>query len=227
MVLAEDSFLVREGVGLMIDAIDDLELVASCGDLPSLLRAVEAHLPDVVLTDIRMPPTQTDEGIRAAVALRESHPGIGVVVLSQYIEPAYASRLLDGGTSGRAYLLKERVGDVDELLHAMRCVAAGDSVIDPKVIDVLLSSQRLRTSVLDRLTPREMEVLAHIAQGSNNTAIADALVLSMRAVEKHINSIFTKLDLRDDEGVHHRVRAVLLFLSGARGRPGGAGTPSE
>lgn len=215
LVLAEDSYLIREGIKLLVGAEQDLELIADCGDLPSLLAAVDEHEPDVVLTDIRMPPTNTDEGIRAAEALRDSHPDVGVLVLSQYVEPGWSLRLLDHGSAGRGYLLKERVGDLGELTRAIRTVADGGSVIDPSVIDTLVEARmRRKESVLTRLTPRELEVLGEIAQGRNNAGIATSLVLSERAVEKHINSIFSKLDLTvADDHSHRRVRAVLLYLT--------------
>lgn len=214
VVVAEDSFLVREGIVKLLEAGDAVDVVALCEDLPGLLEAVEASAPDVVLTDIRMPPTGTDEGIRAAATLRAEHPHIGVVVLSQYAEPAYALELLDGGSEGRAYLLKERVSDPDQLVGAIREVAGGGSVVDPKVVEVLVSARsRVPASPLERLTPRESEVLAEIAQGKNNAAVASALVLSERAVEKHINSLFSKLGLSEEPKVHRRVKAVLLYLA--------------
>lgn len=211
-MLAEDNYLLREGVRLLLAETDELELVATAGDYDALLRAVDAHQPDVVLTDIRMPPTGTDEGIRAAQHLRETHPGVGVVVLSQYVEPEYALALLGEGTRGRAYLLKEHVGDLDQLLRAVHAVAEGGSMLDPKVVDALVSARSTRPSLLDRLTPREAEVLAHIATGQTNAAIAADLFLTERAVEKHINAIFSKLALSDEADAHKRVRAVLLFL---------------
>jgi DNA-binding NarL/FixJ family response regulator len=215
VVLAEDSYLVREGLRLLIEEQEELTLVASCNDYDSLLAAVEEHAPDVVLTDIRMPPTNSDEGIQAARQLRERHPGVGVVVLSQYVEPSWALQLLDQGSAGRGYLLKERVADVDELTRAVRTVADGGSVIDPQVVDALVEARMQRErSLLGRLTDRELEVLGHIAQGRNNAGIATSLHLSERAVEKHINSIFSKLDLvGGDAQVHRRVRAVLLYLA--------------
>lgn len=214
IVLAEDNVLLREGVSRLIDAEPELELVASCGDYDELLEAIEKENPDVVLTDIRMPPTGTDEGIRAAGHLRRNRPEIGVVVLSQYAEPAYALDLLEDGSEGRAYLLKERVSDVDQLLAAIHTVAKGGSVIDPKVVEVLVEARaRAAKSPLARLTPREAEILGEMAQGKNNAAIAGALVLSERAVEKHINSIFSKLNLSEEPDTHRRVKAVLLFLS--------------
>jgi DNA-binding NarL/FixJ family response regulator len=215
LVLAEDSYLIREGIAALLAGDEQLELVASVGSLPALLNAVEEHGPDVVLTDIRMPPTGTDEGIRAAEQLAVRHPNLGVVVLSQHIEPDYALRLFDGGSQGRAYLLKERVGDLAQLRHAVASVAQGGSVLDPQVVDVLVTArQRDASSVLDRLTEREREVLALVARGASNRAIAEELVLSHRAVEKHITSILTKLDLpADDSDVHRRVRAVLVYLA--------------
>ncbi|MDQ4131246.1 MAG: response regulator transcription factor [Actinomycetota bacterium] len=214
IVLAEDSYLVREGVRLLIESQPELELVAVCEDLDSLLQAVETEQPDVILTDIRMPPTGTDEGIRAAEELRRTRPDIGVVILSQYAEPDYALALFESGSAGRAYLLKERVGDLDQLLHAINEVARGGSVIDPKVVENLVAARaRTRESPLDRLTPREREVLAEMAQGKNNAAIATSLFLTERAVEKHINSIFSKLELSEERDTHRRVRAVLMFLA--------------
>ena len=215
IVLAEDSYLVREGTRLLLQTQPAVELVSSVGTLDALLAAVEEQAPDVVLTDIRMPPTETDEGIRAAEQLAESHPGLGVVVLSQYVEPEYALRLFDGGARGRAYLLKERMGDLGELRRAIETVIAGGTVLDPLVVDALVDArQRKRVSLLDRLTSREVEVLSHIARGGTNTAIAEELVLSERAVSKHIGSIFSKLELPpDDTQVHRRVRAVLVYLS--------------
>ncbi len=214
VVVAEDSLLVREGLATLLRAQADLELVGLCEDYDTLMAAVEAEKPDVVLTDIRMPPTGTDEGIRAASELRASHPTMGVVVLSQFAEPAYALQLLDGGSEGRAYLLKERVSQPEQLLAAIHDVAAGGSVVDPKVVEVLVGAgARKKESPLDRLTPRELEVLSEIAQGKNNAAVAASLVLSERAVEKHINSLFSKLGLTDEPEVHRRVKAVLLYLS--------------
>ncbi|MGI9085089.1 MAG: response regulator transcription factor [Aeromicrobium sp.] len=212
VLLAEDSYVVREGIRALIDTQDGLELVGTASDLPELMTAVEEHRPDVVLTDIRMPPHQTDEGVQAAQWLRDAHPGIGVVVLSQYVEEGYAVRLLQDGSSGRAYLLKERVGDVEELVEAIQKVHEGGSVVDRAVVDTLIAA-RTRHSPIDDLTSREREVLSHIAGGSNNRAIAERLVLSPRAVEKHINSIFAKLGLADEPDSHHRVRAVLLYMA--------------
>jgi len=216
--VAEDSLLVREGIAKLLEHQDGLEVVALCGDLDSLLAAVATERPHVVLTDIRMPPTGTDEGIRAAAALRLSDPDVGVVVLSQFAEPAYALELLDGGSAGRAYLLKERLSDGAQLLDAIREVHRGGSVVDPKVVETLVSARsRSKQSPIERLTVREREVLAEIAQGKNNAAVADALVLSERAVQKHINSLFSKLGLSEEPDVHRRVKAVLLYLSAAEG----------
>ena len=214
IVVAEDSLLVREGIARLLEAQAEIEVVALCADYDSLIAAVDAEKPDVVLTDIRMPPTGTDEGIRAAGVLRHTHPDVGVVVLSQYAEPAYALELLDGGSEGRAYLLKERVSEPDQLLSAVHEVAAGGSVVDPKVVESLVANRsRAKESPLRFLTPREREVLDQIAQGKNNAAVASSLYLSERAVEKHINSLFAKLGLGEEPDVHRRVKAVLLYLA--------------
>jgi DNA-binding NarL/FixJ family response regulator len=195
----------------------DIELVAVCEDYDSLLEAIAGTEPDVLLTDIRMPPTGTDEGVRAAERLRQLRPTAGVVLLSQYADPAYALAFLEGGTEGRAYLLKERVADLDQLLAAIRAVAGGGSVIDPKVVEALVAARsRNAQSPLARLTPREREVLALLAEGRSNAAVAEGLVLSERAVEKHINSIFAKLGLPEARDAHRRVKAVLLFLAEQR-----------
>jgi DNA-binding NarL/FixJ family response regulator len=218
VVVAEDSYLIREGLRLLLERAGDLDLLAAVATLPDLLDAVEEHDPDVVITDIRMPPTGTDEGIEAAEVLAEQRPELGVVVLSQYVEPGYALRLFDGGARGRAYLLKERVGDIRQLRHAIEEVSRGGSVLDPVAIDALVEARRGdRQSILKRLTPRELEVLGLVAQGMSNAGIASALTLSERAVEKHITAILTKLDLPpEDTEVHRRVRAVLLYLSDRR-----------
>jgi DNA-binding NarL/FixJ family response regulator len=214
IVLAEDNYLVREGVRTLVETEPDLEVVGVCEDYDTLIAAVEEQKPDVVVTDIRMPPTGTDEGIRAAEVLRVTHPDMGVVVLSQYSEPAYALAFLDGGSRGRAYLLKERVSDIGQLAGAIREVAGGGSVIDPEVVDALVAARaKPADSPLHRLTAREGEILSEMAQGKNNAAVAASLVLSERAVEKHINSIFSKLALSQEPDVHRRVKAVLLFLS--------------
>ncbi len=213
VIFAEDNYLVREGTTALFRETEDLDLVETVGDLPSLLLAVEKHKPDAVLTDIRMPPTHTMEGITAANEIRNSHPKIGVLVLSQYVEDEYAQELLKDGAAGRGYLLKERIADVDELVRALKEVAEGGSVLDPKVVESLVARrQRLADSPISRLTDREREVLEQMAQGKNNAAVAEALFLSERAVEKHINSLFHKLDLSEEPAVHRRVMAVLRFL---------------
>jgi DNA-binding NarL/FixJ family response regulator len=220
VVLAEDSYLVREGIQRLLERRPELELVAICEDLDSLLAAVEESRPDVVITDIRMPPARSDEGIRAAEQFRETHPEIGVVVLSQYAEPRYALRLLEHGSAGRAYLLKERISDLEQLLAAVREVARGGSAIDPKIVDQLVAAKsRAAASPLAELTPREHETLAEMARGKNNAAIAASLVLTERAVEKHINSVFGKLGLKWEPDVNRRVKAVLLYLSEQAGSP--------
>ena len=214
VLIAEDSLLVREGVRQVIERADDLTVVTECADLPSLQAALAADVPDVVVTDVRMPPSFGDEGIRVAVELRETHPQVGVVVLSAYAEPAYANELLSGGSRGRAYLLKERVSDPGQLCDAIRTVAAGGSVIDPAVVDVLVSAtSKSATSPLASLTPRELEVLDQVAQGKSNAAVGSALFLTERAVEKHINALFAKLGLAATPDVNRRVAAVLLLLS--------------
>ena len=218
VVIAEDSLLMREGIVSVLALNDEIELAASCGNYDELLAAVEEHAPDVVITDIRMPPTQTDEGIRAANEIRASDPDVGVVVLSQYVEPDYAMRLFEGGSDGRAYLLKERLGDIGELSVAIKRVAEGGSVVDPKVVDALIETRTDATpTVLDRLTEREGEVLAEIAMGGTNAAVGEALFISPRSVEKHVNSIFMKLDLSHETDTNRRVRAVLLYLADSNG----------
>ena len=217
IVLAEDNYLVREGVRRLLETQPDLEVAATCGDLDSLLEAVETTRPDVVLTDIRMPPGGGDEGIQAAERLRETRPGTGVVVLSQFSDPEYALALLEHGSEGRAYLLKERVNDLDQLVGAIREVAAGGSAIDAKVVDSLVAARSAgQGSPLDELTPREHEVLAEMARAKNNAAIAASLVIAEPSVEKYIHSIFQKLRLTWEPDVHRRVKAVLLFLSEQR-----------
>lgn len=214
VVLAEDSFIVREGIRLLFESTPEIDLVAAAESYDELLAAVEEHHPDVVITDIRMPPTRTDEGIRAALEIRDRRPDTGVVVLSQYAEPGYVLALFEHGTAGLAYLLKERVGDLGDLLDAVQRVLEKGSVIDPKVVEVLVAARARKVgSKLDRLTPREREVLEHLAEGKTNAAVARDLYLSERAVEKHINSIFTKLDLSFEEDVNKRVRAVVMWLA--------------
>jgi DNA-binding NarL/FixJ family response regulator len=214
LVVAEDAFLIREGIRHALEREDEVEVLEYCSDLGSLLQAVEEKQPDVVITDIRMPPTSTDEGVQAAAALRENHPDIGVVVISQYVSPHYALRLFEHGSGGRAYLLKEHVGHRIQLMEAIREVANGGSVVDPKVVDVLVEARmRARNSRLAQLTPREREVLAGVASGKSNAAVASSLFLTKRAVEKNINSIFAKLGLTDDSTVSRRVQAALLYLA--------------
>jgi DNA-binding NarL/FixJ family response regulator len=213
VVLAEDSYLVREGIRTLLEGRPQVDVVAVCEDLDSLLAAVEAEQPDVVLTDIRMPPDGTDEGIRASSILRGTHPDLGVVVLSQYAHPGYALALLENGSERRAYLLKERVEDLDQLVAAIQTVAGGGSVIDPKVVESLVSANTAsERSVIAELTPRELDVLREMAQGKNNAAIAQSLVIAERSVEKYVHAIFTKLGIAWEENVNRRVKAVLLYL---------------
>ncbi|MDH3517409.1 MAG: response regulator transcription factor [Acidimicrobiia bacterium] len=217
VVLAEDSYLMREALVSILGNLEGVELLAVAEDYDHLIETVEEHRPDVVITDIRMPPTLTDEGIRAANYIREHYPEIGVVVLSHYLEPDYALRLFREGSSARAYLLKDHVGDADVLSAAMTEVMRGGSIVDPQVVDVLVEARvREKESLLQRLSARELEVLAEMATGLNNSGIAEALFISRRAVEKHINAIFTKLDLSFEESTHRRVRAVLLYLGEAQ-----------
>jgi DNA-binding NarL/FixJ family response regulator len=214
VVLAEDNYLMREALVSLLGAVDDVALMAVCDSYGQLMASVEEHRPKVVITDIRMPPTQTDEGLRAADQIRELYPETGVVVLSQYVEPEYAIRLFREGSSGRAYLLKEHVGDINVLTTAMHAVMQGGSTVDPEVVDVLVATRiREKESLLQRLSPRELEVLAEMAKGLSNAGVADALFISAGAVEKHINAIFTKLDLSFEQDSHRRVRAVLLYLA--------------
>jgi len=214
VALAEDHVLLREGITRLVAANEDFEVVGAASDLPQLLALVAEQVPDVVVTDIRMPPTGTDEGIKAAAWIRENHPRVGVVVLSQYTAPGYAVALLEHGSAGRGYLLKERIGSVDELARAIRTVAGGGSVIDPLVVDELVRARaQEQMSGLSSLTPRESEILAEMAQGKSNSAIASALFVTERAVEKHTNSIFAKLGLSEEKDVNRRVKAVLVFLS--------------
>jgi DNA-binding NarL/FixJ family response regulator len=214
VVLAEDHYLVREGLRRLLETHPDLEVAAVCADLDSLLAAVDVEEPDVVVTDIRMPPGDESEGIQAAERLRTTHPDLGVVVLSQYANPSYVLALLDGGSARRAYLLKERVEDLEQLVGAIRAVAEGGSVIDPKVVEALVAENaRPEDSPVSQLTPRERDVLREMAEGKNNAAIADALFLTERSVEKVIHSIFLKLGLTWETAVHKRVKAVILYLA--------------
>jgi len=215
VVFAEDNYLVREGTAALLTTSDQIQLVATVASLDELLAAVEEHTPEAVLTDIRMPPTNTTEGIDAARRIRAGHPEIGVVVLSQYAEEEYAYELLKDGAAGLGYLLKERVADLDELVRAITEVAKGGSVLDSKVVEALVARKdRMVHSPLAQLTEREREVLGHMAQGENNAAIAKSLFLTERAVEKHINSLFHKLGLTEETDVHRRVMAVLAFFRG-------------
>jgi DNA-binding NarL/FixJ family response regulator len=214
VALADDSYLVRQAMRQVLDGVDGIEVVAVCEDGAALLEAVERLLPAVVVTDVRMPPSGDDEGIRIAAALRASHPEIGVVVLSQYLEPRYGIDLLAGGAEGRAYLIKERINDRAELVTAIEVVARGGSLIDPTMVAMLMRPDHPREgSALSELTPRELEVLREMAHGKSNAAIADTLVLTKRSVEKHVGSIFFKLGLQDEELVSRRVAAVLAYLT--------------
>jgi DNA-binding NarL/FixJ family response regulator len=213
-VVADDNLLAREGVRAVLNDQADITVVGLASDHDSLLEEVAATAPDVVVTDIRMPPTRTDEGIRAALALRRSNPAIGVVVLSQYDEPSHAILLLEDGVAGRAYLLKERIFQPGQLADAVRAVATGGSMIDPRIVEAMLTAHsRPVASPLRHLTGREREVLAQMATGANNATIADRLSVTVRAVERHINSIFAKLGLSEEGDVHRRVQAVLLYLA--------------
>jgi DNA-binding NarL/FixJ family response regulator len=214
VVLADDSYLLREAVGQLLDSDAAVELVATCSDGEELMAAVEEHRPDAVVTDIRMPPSGDDEGIAIANRLRETHPQVGVVVLSQYTDPRYGIALFEGGSDGRAYLLKERVRDREHLIAALEAVAGSGSVVDAKVVDALIAARvQAAHSPLAELTQRELEILAHIARGESNQAIAESLFLTKRAVEKHINTIFMKLGLTRAESVSRRVKAALIYLA--------------
>jgi DNA-binding NarL/FixJ family response regulator len=214
LVIAEDHLLVREGVRRLLEADPELEVVAVCGDLDSLFAAVDSERPDVVVTDIRMPPGNSDEGLQAADRLRTTHPDVGVVVLSQYATPSYALALLEGGTDGRSYLLKERVQEPEQLGSAIRAVASGGSMIDSKVVEVLVAEDaRGERSPLKSLTERERDVLREMAAGKSNAAIGESLFLAERSVEKVIHSIFSKLGLTWEPSVNKRVKAVILFLA--------------
>ena len=218
VVLGEDSYLASEGIARVIERAEGLELGSTRGDFDSLNDAVAELEPNVVVTDIRMPPTHTDEGIRLATELESSRPETGVVVLSQHSEPAYATALLEHGSAGRAYLLKEHVADGETLAQVVRTVAGGGSYVDPTVVEALLKSTRAREqSQLDLLTPRELEILGLIAEGRSNSAIASELFLTKRAVERHINGIFMKLDLGNPKDISRRVKAALIYLAGDAG----------
>jgi len=215
VVFADDNYLVREGVAALLTEADGIDLVDVMADPELLLASVAAHSPDAVLTDIRMPPTHTDEGIVAAKRIRSEHPDTGVVVLSQYVEEDYAFDLLSEGVAGMGYLLKERVSDVGELVRALTAVARGESALDPMVVEALLA-RRAGEGPLLGLTDREREVLAVMATGRNNATIAKTLFMSDRAVEKHIGSVFQKLGLVDEHETNRRVMAVLAYVE-ARG----------
>jgi DNA-binding NarL/FixJ family response regulator len=213
VVFAEDNYLVREGTAALLQTAGSVDLVGTAASFDELLAQVEETGPEAVLTDIRMPPTNTTEGIDAAKRIRQEHPNVGVVVLSQYAEEEYAYELLKDGAAGLGYLLKERVSDLDEVVRALNEVSKGGSVLDPKVVETLVSAkEKMAHSPLASVTDREREVLEHMAQGKNNASIAKALFLTERAVEKHINSLFHKLDLTEEPDVHRRVMAVLAFL---------------
>jgi DNA-binding NarL/FixJ family response regulator len=211
VVFAEDNYLVRQGVTSLLTEVEDIDVVAVATDLASLLESVAVSSPDVVLTDIRMPPTHTKEGIEAAKLIRSRHPGVGVVVLSQYVEEDYVFELLADGVAGLGYLLKERVTELDELVRALRDVARGGSVLDPVVVETLIARRREHGPLLG-LTDREREVLHEMAAGRNNATIAKTLFMSDRAVEKQIGSLFQKLGLVDEHEVSRRVMAVLAYL---------------
>jgi DNA-binding NarL/FixJ family response regulator len=220
VVVAEDSLLAREGVMRVLERADGIEIVATCSDAASLRRTIDEAHPDVVLTDIRMPPSGTDEGLQVAEELRASHPEIGVVVLSHHADPMYAAALFGAGSDRRAYLLKERLKDRGELGRAIRAVAAGGSVVDARVVEALLGAHgHPGAAKLSALTPREKQILALIAEGHSNGAIADALVVTKRAVEHHVNQIFAKLDLGEEKDVSRRVKAAIVFLTEDAGQP--------
>ncbi len=220
VAIAEDSYLVREALLHLLAKAAEVEIVAVCADADSLVEAIDHEAPDVVLTDIRMPPLRERDGIGVAARLRETHPNIGVVILSQYADPTYALDLFEHGSEGRAYLLKERVGNLGELIGAIEAVAVGRSVLDAKIIDLLMAERaRSAPSPLDELTAREREVLREVATGKSNAAIAASLFLTKRAVEKHINAIFMKLNLRDSEDTSRRVKATLIYLADASSPP--------
>ena len=217
VVYADDSFLMRQALEAVLERLDGVEVVAGYLDGDTLLAAVEERRPDVVVTDMRMPPSGDEEGIRIANRLRQHHPSVGVVVLTQYAEPRYGLELLQAGSEGRGYLLKERVNDPRELHAAIEAVAHGGSVFDPAMVRLLVAGPSAGASALDDLTPREREVLAEMAQGKSNAAIADHLVLTKKAIEKHVGSIFSKLGLPEEHVVSRRVAAVLLYLAAQRG----------
>ena len=213
VVLAEDNYLLREGTAALLDTLDDVELVATAADKDELLARVAEHGPDVVITDIRMPPEHQTEGLAAAAEIRTRYPGTGVILLTQFADPQYAYEFLSQGAAGAGYLLKERIGDIAELKRSLQQVAAGGSALDPELVEALVvRKERAAGSLLGTLTPREREVLEQMAQGKNNATIAKALFLTERAVQKHINSVFSKLGLGDSTDVDRRVAAVLKLL---------------
>lgn len=215
VVVADDSLLIRQGLVGLIDSSPEMQVVGQCNDVAELDDALASSEVHVVITDIRMPPTHTTEGLDAALRIRVDRPDVGVIVLSQFSEPEYVSLLFRDGSDRLGYLLKERVGDVEQLEHAVRSVRAGGSAVDPKIIDLMVQGERRRSGAggVDSLTPRECDVLGLIAEGLNNQTVADRLVLSQKAVQKHINSIFSKLALSEDPESDRRVRAVLMWLS--------------
>ncbi len=213
VVIADDALLLRQGVTAVLATLPDVEVVAEADDHPGLIAAVNEHRPDLVITDVRMPPTLTNEGIRAAREIRARHPDIGVIVLSQYLDADYVIELLEDGTAGLAYLLKENVADRRQLAAAIDAVCSQSSSIDAAAIDVFVRSRARRPSPLDDLTERERDVLSLVAEGLRNSAVAARLHLSEKSVEKHINSIFTKLHLTDENESNRRVRSVLLWLA--------------
>ena len=220
VVLAEDNYLLRAGTAALLQALDDVELLAAVADRDELLAAVEEHRPDVVITDIRMPPGHSTEGLAAAALIRERHPGTGVILLTQFADPQYAYEFLRGGASGAGYLLKERIGDIAELQRSLHQVAAGGSALDPQLVEALVTrGERTDGSPLATLTRREREVLEQMAQGKNNASIAKTLFLTERAVQKHINTLFAKLGLGDSADVDRRVAAVLTLLDSRSQHP--------
>ncbi len=217
VAIADDSFLIREGLASLLALSAAVQVVGQHANAPSLLAALEAEAPDVVLTDIRMPPTQTDEGMRLAAELRRTHPRLGVVVLSQHGSAQYAAELLAGGAEGRGYLLKDRIHDLDHIVSTIHAVAAGECRVDPEIIAGLVGRRR-EASPLAALTPRQREILADIAAGLSNAGIAQRRALTQRAVEKHVSEIFGRLGIGSDEAISRRVHATLLYLSAADAR---------
>jgi DNA-binding NarL/FixJ family response regulator len=213
VVLADDAFLVRAAVKHLLDGVPSIEVVGECDDATEVPAICDQERADLLITDIRMPPSGDDEGIRLAARLRETHPALGVIVLSTYADVAYALKLFESGSDSRAYLLKDRIRDRAQLLDAVEAVADGHSVIDPKIVEDLIRSRETMSSPIDQLTPREVETLALVAEGHSNAIIAERLVLTKRAVEKHVNAIFAKLELGDSEHVSRRVRAALIYLA--------------